>query len=45
MGIEKSNKNKKCPVCEKPMEHKNIGYMRYGYKCTNIHCNYNPNNQ
>lgn len=36
-------KDKVCPACGKPLTHEEIGYMRYGYVCNNIHCSYSPN--
>jgi len=40
---EKIN-TKKCPKCNQYLGYERIGYLRYGYVCNNIHCNYGANN-
>ncbi len=40
---EKIN-TKKCPKCNQYLGYERIGYLRYGYVCNNIHCNYGTNN-
>ena len=42
MKKEKDN-TKKCPICGKYLEYENIGYLRYGFVCNNIHCTNDAN--